>query len=154
MNSELSLREVTPENFEAIVSMKVREDQKDFVASNVYSLAEACVFKDRRPLAIYAGEIPIGFLMYTYWTERQQHWIFRLMIAAEHQRRGYGREAMRLLIERMRAIPGCHQIYISYEPENQAARTLYASLGFYPNGDFVGREEIACLELARSVFFR
>ncbi len=145
--TEVSLREVTPENFDAIISMKVRDDQKHFVASNVYSLAEARVFPQRFPMAIYAGETPVGSLMSAIWEERQQHWIFRLMIAAEHQGRGYGRAAMRLLIERMRAIPGCRQIYISYEPENDAARKLYASLGFSITGEMVSNEEVACLDI-------
>ncbi len=148
LTPEVSLREVTPENFDAITSMRVREDQKNFVASNVFSLAQARVFPHRYPSAVYADETPVGFLMSAYWEERQQHWIFRLMIAAEHQGKGYGRAAMRLLIERMRAIPGCRQIYISYESENAVARGLYASLGFGVTGEFVSGEEVACLELA------
>ena len=143
----ISLREITPQNFNAIAAMQVREDQKNFVASNLYSLAEAYVFPGRSPLAIYADETPVGFLMYVDWAERQQLWIFRLMIAAEQQGRGYGQAAMRLAIERMHAIPGCRQIYISYEPENQAARALYASLGFNITGEIEGGEEVACLEL-------
>lgn len=148
LTPEISLREVTPQNYETIITMQVREDQKNFVAPNVHSLAEARVFPNRYPLAIYANETPVGFLMYAYWEERQQHWIFRLIIAAEHQGQGYGRAAMRLLVERMRAIPGCQQIYISYEPENEAAKGLYASLGFCVTGEFVSGEEVACLELA------
>jgi diamine N-acetyltransferase len=147
LTPDISLREITPQNYKAIISMQVREDQKNFVASNVHSLAQAYVFPDRSPLAIYADETPVGFLMYAYLEERQQHWIFRLMVAAAYQGRGYGRAAMRLLIERMRAIPGCRQIYISYEPENQAARALYASLGFFADGTVEGGEEVACLEL-------
>ena len=143
----ISLREITPQNFNVIAAMQVREDQKNFVASNLYSLAEAYVFPGRSPLAIYADETPVGFLMYVDWAERQQLWIFRLMIAAEQQGRGYGQAAMRLAIERMHAIPGCRQIYISYEPENQAARALYASLGFNIIGEIEGGEEVACLEL-------
>jgi diamine N-acetyltransferase len=141
---EVSLRGITPQNYEPIISMNVREDQKNFVAPNVHSLAEAYVFPLRSPLAIYADETPVGFLMYTYWEERQEHWIFRLMIAADYQRKGYGRAAMILLLERMRAIPGCKKIFISYEPENDGARKLYASLGFHQTGDMVGGEEVAC----------
>lgn len=143
----VSLRPITPENFREIIHMQVREEQKNFVASNAASLAEAYVFPNRFPLAIYADETPVGFLMYCFWADRQQHWIFRLMIAADEQRRGYGREAMRLLIERMRAIPGCRQIYISYEPENDAARKLYAGLGFRITGEIVYGEEEARLDL-------
>ncbi len=144
---EVSLREVTPQNFYDIVSRQVREDQKNFVASNVYALAQARVFPCRYPLAIYAGEVPVGFLMSAFWEERQQHWIFRLMVAEDQQGRGYGKAAMRLLIERMRAIPGCRQIFISYEPENDAARKLYAGLGFCITGEMVYGEEVARLDL-------
>ena len=143
----ISLRAVTPENFKEVITLQVREDQKKFVASNLYSLAEAYVFPQRTPLAIYADETLVGFLMYAYIETSQNHWIFRLMIAADQQARGYGREAMRLLIDRMRAIPGCSKIYISYEFENDPARTLYASLGFHPNGEVFEDEEIAVLTL-------
>jgi diamine N-acetyltransferase len=143
----ISLRSVTPHNFHEVIHLAVPEDQKGFVASNAYSLAEAGIFPHRLPLAIYAGEIPVGFLMYAYIEESQQHWIFRLMIAADEQRRGYGRAAMRLAIERMGAIPGCRQIYISYEPQNDVARKLYARLGFRINGEIIGGEEVAVLDL-------
>ncbi len=143
----ISLCPVTQENFRKVIGLKVREDQKGFVATNAESLAEAYVFPFRHPLAIYADETPIGFLMYVYLEERRQHWIFRLMIAAENQRRGYGRTAMRLLIERMRAIQGCNQIYISYELENEVARKLYGSLGFRISGEIFEGEEVARLDL-------
>ncbi len=143
----VSLRPVTPENFNEVIRMQVRDDQKHFVASNLYSLAEAYVFPGRTPLAIYADETPVGFLMYCYWEERQQYWIFRLLVNEKYQGHGYGRAAMRLSIERMRALPGCTQIYISYEPENNAARTLYASLGFVISGEMAGEEEVAVLEV-------
>ena len=142
----ISLRAVTPQNFSAVIHLSVREDQKNFVASNAYSLAEAGIFPHRTPLAIYAAETPVGFLMYAFIEENQRHWIFRLMIAADQQGRGYGRAAMRLALERMRAIPGCSQIYISYEPENDVARKLYASLGFRINGEIEGGEEVAVLD--------
>ena len=144
----VSLRPVTPENFNEVARMQVRNDQKHFVASNLYSLAEAHVFPERYPLAIYADEIPVGFLMYCYWEERQQYWIFRLLVDEKYQGHGYGRAAMRLAIERIRALPGCTQIYISYEPENNAARTLYARLGFVITGEIVGEEEVAVLEVS------
>jgi diamine N-acetyltransferase len=143
----ISLREITPGNFSAVLQLKVTDDQKNFVASNVYSLAEAYVFPMRSPMAIYADETPVGFLMYTYLEESQHHWIFRLMIDAAYQGRGYGREAMRQLIAHMAAIPGCTEIYISYEPENDVARKLYASLGFRTEGEILGGEEVAVLQV-------
>ena len=37
----VELRPVTAENWEALIKLQVREDQRGFVASNVYSIAEA-----------------------------------------------------------------------------------------------------------------
>lgn len=143
----VSLREITPDNWENIIKLNVREDQKSFVASNIYSLAEAKIFSEHVPLAIYAADQPVGFLMYTYVQERNQWWIFRLMIAAEEQGKGYGRAAMRQIIARMQALPDCEQIFISFEPENAAAEQLYRSLGFVSNNEVWGGEVVYRLDL-------
>jgi diamine N-acetyltransferase len=141
----ISLRDITAENFEAVITLSVCEDQKNFVASNLYSIAEAKVYPDLVPLAIYAGEDLVGFTMFGFWPERNEYWIARLMIDAAHQRKGYGRAAMRLVIDRLRSTPGCGGIFISYEPQNTAARALYASLGFVITGEILEAEEVACL---------
>lgn len=152
MNSQtITLREITPDNFEKILELKVREDQRNFVASNVYSLAEAKVFPACVPLAIYATEQPVGFLMYTFEQKRQEWWIFRLMIAAGEQGKGYGRAAMQQLVARMGALPGCRQIFISFEPENAVAEKLYRSLGFVPNNEIYEGEVVFRLDLAAGV---
>lgn len=141
------LREITSDNWEALIKLSVRDDQKSFVASNLYSLAEAKIFSGHVPLAVYAGEQPVGFLMYTYVEERREWWIFRLMIAADEQGKGYGRAAMQQVIARMQALPGCECIFISFEPENAAAEGLYRSLGFVSNNEVWGGEVVYRLDL-------
>ena len=63
----------TSDNFSECISLEVNESQKEFIASNVKSLAEAYVNPTLFPLAIYdakvAGyekpELPmVGFIMY------------------------------------------------------------------------------------------
>ena len=144
----VSLRDVTPDNFEKIVGMKVRPDQQGFVAPNDYSLAESKVFPRHYPFAIYAGEDPVGFLMYDYWDERKEYWIARLMIAADHQGKGYGRAAMLLAIQLIRGQPGCSSISLSFEPENSNAQRLYASLGFKPTGEILEGEIVYRLDFS------
>lgn len=143
----VSLREITEDNWQRIVELKVRDDQASFVASNLYSLAEAKIFPACVPLAIYADGLPVGFLMYTFEETRKEWWIFRLMIAADQQGKGYGRAAMLLLIERMFALPGCRQIYISFEPENAVAEQLYRSLGFVSNNEIFEGEVVYRLDM-------
>jgi diamine N-acetyltransferase len=109
----ITLQPVTAINWESLIELKVREDQKGFVGSNLYSIAEAQFgfeFEknghwDLQPFGIYDGDQPVGFLMYGYnfghpaW----QAYIFRLMVDEKYQCMGYGRSGMRKIIEVFRA---------------------------------------------------
>jgi diamine N-acetyltransferase len=141
----VSLRDVTKENWQACVGLHLAPEQEHFVASNAYSLAESKFMPTFVPQAIYARAEPdadetlVGFAMYGYYPDGapplgQRHWIFRLMIAQEHQGRGYGTAAMREIIARLEADPACDDVLIGYEPDNTIARTLYARLGFEERG--------------------
>jgi diamine N-acetyltransferase len=71
------------------------------------------------------------------------------MIDKRYQGRGYGREAMKLALDFIRTWP-CGKAefcWISYEPENEIARKLYASLGFEETGEMDGDEIVAVLKL-------
>jgi diamine N-acetyltransferase len=74
--------------------------------------------------------------MYCIDENDREYWIYRLMIDQRHQGRGYGRAAMLLLIDRIRSEMDeeRHRIFISFEPENEVAKSLYESLGFVPDG--------------------
>ena len=66
------------------------------------------------------------------------------MIDHRYQRQGYGRAAMRALIEGLHAF-GYREIFCSYEPENEIAAQLYASLGFEDTGRVEDGEIVVCL---------
>lgn len=113
----------------------------------MYSLAEAKADGVSNPRAVYAGEEMVGFTMYCFDPESGSGYIDRLMIAEGHQGKGYGRAAMTAVIEILRATPGCQRIQTSYEPTNYIAGSLYESLGFRKNGEFVGGEVVVILDL-------
>ena len=133
-------------NYLSVLDLSVAEEQRRFVASNMYSLAQAFVQPECVPLALYAENKPVGFVMYALDEDDHEYWIYRLMIDKRYQRLGYGREAMRMLIERIRADENHRVIYISFEPENIAAQTLYESLGFVPDGRIEYGEVVYKLE--------
>lgn len=139
-------------NYLSILDLTVNENQRRFVASNMYSLAQAYVQPECEPLALYAENKPVGFAMYCLDRDDHEYWIYRLMIDKKYQGRGYGREAMRLLIERIRAeADEDHRvIFISFEPDNAAAKSLYESLGFVADGRMEYGEVIYKLELEKS----
>lgn len=149
------IRPVTKDNWKELVRLKVREDQTHFVASNLYSIAES-QFGDEDeghwdlfPYGIYEGNMPVGFLMYGFNFEHptQQAFIIRLMVDEKYQGRGYGRFGMEKLLEIFRADDRIRAVGISYEPENESARRLYASLSFQETGRMIEGELEAVLRL-------
>jgi diamine N-acetyltransferase len=145
----LRLVEIDRYNYLSVLDLSVSPEQKSFVASNQYSLAQAYVQPDCVPLALYAENKPIGFAMYSLDENDHQYWIYRLMIDQRYQGVGYGREAMKLLIERIRKLTDDEhkRIYISFEPENEIAKALYESLDFVPDGRILYGEVVYFLEL-------
>ena len=71
------------------------------------------------------------------------------MIDKAYQGKGYGKEAVRLALEFIENLPcgTAEYCWLSYEPENEAARKLYGSFGFAETGEMDGEELIAVLRL-------
>lgn len=153
-----SIRPVTKDNWNELIRLKVRENQKNFVASNLYSIAEAQFGFDEEdgrghwdlyPFGIYDGETPVGFLMFgiNYDYPKTQGLIVRRMVDENHQGKGYGRFAMEKVLEIFRADEKIHNAIITYDPGNDGARKLYASLGFVETGEMMEGETVAALRL-------
>ena len=151
------IRPVTKENWKELIKLKVSDDQKHFVASNLYSIAEAQFGDDipdeghwdMFPYGIYDEGKPVGFLMvsYNYEFVRFQGFILRLMVDESVQGKGYGKFGMNWMLEKYRADERVQVVGISYEPDNDVARKLYASLGFQETGEIVDGEALALLKL-------
>lgn len=133
MPHDVKLADVTAQNWRAVVSLKLAEDQQRMLASNAYSIAQSKYDEAAQPRAIYAGDTVVGFLMYDIPEvddEDQSVSIYRFMIDREYQGKGYGRAALNLAIEEIRQIPGIEKILISYVHGNERAKRFYASFGF------------------------
>ena len=151
----ITLKPVTAENWRALIKLKVREDQTQFVASNLYSIAESQFgYEDEGhwdfyPFGGYVGGEPVGFVMYcfNFKHSRFQAFIMRLMVDERFQGKGYGREIMQRVLDVFRANEQIKNVGISYEPHNEGARKLYASLGFVEPGEMLDGETLAVLKL-------
>ena len=159
----LHLRRVDSSNLWELLDLSVTKEQEeaDFVASNSVSILEAyaCLVdgKHALPFGLYDGEVPVGFLMLGYDSQEGDPEIasgnycpWRLMVDARYQRQGYGRRAVELALDCIRAFPcgPAELCWLSYTPENTAARELYHSLGFRETGELVDEELVAVLPLA------
>lgn len=133
MSEDVRLEDVTARNWRAVARLELTPDQEDLVASNLYSIAQSKFDPDARPRAIYAGDKPVGFIMYDVWRakDKTQHAsIYRFMIDRRQQGKGYGRAALAAALAEIKAIPGMTTISISYMPNNPVAKPFYASFGF------------------------
>jgi diamine N-acetyltransferase len=142
----VTLRDVDKENFKRCIKLEVREDQKSFVASNVFSIAQSKVEPEYTPYAVYDDEEMVGFVMYGYDTDDDCYCIARVMIDKNLQGKGYGRAAMEEVVRRLRETPDCSEVALSIEPENEVAQKLYESLGFKKTGEVVQGEEVMRLK--------
>ena len=157
----VTLRPVTLENRREIFKLDVTEEQHRFVASNLSSAATAWVLitNGGHPVtfAIYADEVPVGFTLIVYGINSYElpsvaegnYNILRLMIDQRYQGRGYGREAMRLILDYIRTFPlgPAELVWIQYAADNQVAKKLYASFGFQENGEVAHGMPVAVLPL-------
>ena len=149
------IQPVTKDNWVALIKLQVREDQRNFVASNGFSIAQAQFGDDYEghwdlhPIGIYDQDAPVGFLMYGHNFDhpRYQVFILRLMVDEKSQGKGYGRFGVQKVLEILRPDERIHAVRISYEPENTVARQLYASLGFTETGRMLEGEAEAILKL-------
>lgn len=137
--ANIHLRPIDQHNLSDCLSLQVAASQTGFVATTAKSLAEAYVYPNLTPLAIYDGaargheqpDVPmVGFTMYEISTGIG--FIMRLLIDQAHQKQGYGRATMVEVIRRLRLHPEVELIATSYRRENTVAAQLYTGLGFVP----------------------
>ena len=149
----ISLRPVTVDNFDLISELPLLPQQREYLASNDYSIAQAsfhpAILHTR---AVYGDEEVIGFLMFVSpdADDPPGHYqIWRFMIDHRRQGQGHGRAALALALADIRARPDARSIEICYKPGNANAQQFYASMGFVEKGlDTDGCDMLAVIDLA------
>jgi diamine N-acetyltransferase len=149
-DAPVSLREVTNDTVRAILGLKVAPGQEHFVASNAFSIAEAHFSDIAWFRAIYAGEMPVGFIMLADDPDKSEYFLWRLMIDARHQGKGYGRRAVQQLIDYVKTRPGATELLVSYVPGEGSPRDFYVKLGFQDTGRVEDDEIVLRLPLEPS----
>ncbi|MGG0658644.1 GNAT family N-acetyltransferase [Rummeliibacillus pycnus] len=136
----ITFREIDRKNFFDVIKLSVSEEQNTFVATNLFSIAQAKAYPECICLAIYHDDILVGFTMYCIDIDDNEYWIYRLMIDAKFQSKGYGKAAMEKLIDLIKKDKKHQVIYLSFEPENDVAKHLYEKLGFEADGRVIEGE--------------
>ncbi|WP_054709873.1 GNAT family N-acetyltransferase [Bacillus sp. JCM 19041] len=132
----LHIREVTKENWRAVVALKVSEAQSEFIESNAFSILETEIEKNGVSVGLYDEETLVGYAMYGWPSRRNKSaWFDRFMIDQQFQGNGYAKRFLPLLFQTMYEQYGCETIYLSLHPDNSGAQKLYEAFGFRLNGE-------------------
>ena len=160
------LQPISEDNFIDVLELKA----SDMVAPNSESLAEAylslreAIDEDELPyaeipFAILHDETVVGFAMVCFEdgedvnADGEIFWLSRLMIDEAHQGKGYGKAAMKLLLDFAKTSPTgieAKYAYTSYSHDNEGAAKTYASLGYEPTGQILHGEVVVKLTIANA----
>jgi len=145
----VTLRPITKDNWLACIDLRPADDQVNFIAPNVFSIAESHFYPQTHIRAIYADETLVGFLMWGVDVAENptEMWVWRFMIDRAHQGHGYGRAALTALLHDL-AAAGVPAVYLSYEPNNTRAARFYANAGFELTGRVEHGEIVVRLSLS------
>lgn len=146
----VNFRKITEENFDAIIRMKRPEDE-NFVASNAVSLAQAWLYRedgDVFPFAIYNDDTAIGFMLLEEDLEEKRLDLWRIMLSPEQEGKGYGTEAVKLMIKYAIDSGRYQRIGLLCRQSNVRARHIYDKLGFRPTGNICYGDPEMILELS------
>ena len=153
----VELRDITKKNYFDVLNLEVQPNQRNFIASNSVSLAEAYVYDQNgdfiAPLAVYDKEVLVGFVMIAYdqkiGISKGNYLLFRFMIDKRFQGLGYFKPTMDAVIDFVRTEPAgkATSLWLSYELENKHARSCYLQYGFKETGQVIEDEIVAIYDL-------
>ncbi len=119
--------------------------QRKMVADNALSIAQAHFSESAWIRAIYADDTPIGFIMLHYGSDYDDGidcpgvFLWRFMIAAPYQGKGYGKKAITFLLTHLRA-QGIPELYTSCGVGEASPAPFYKRFGFVETGEYYSDE--------------
>ena len=133
------------------LSETLSDEQRNMVADNGTSIAEAHFSENAWFRGVYADETLIGFIMLHEGSDWDDGidcpgvYLWRFMIARPFQGKGYGKQAIALVLRDLKA-RGLHELYTSYGQGPGSPEGFYQGLGFKPTGEYYDDELEAVLK--------
>ena len=142
-SDRVTLREITAANRSQIEALAVTPAQEEFVGGVADSLLEAAETPNAKPWyrAVYDGETPVGLVMISdniapgFPEYLGPYYLWRLLIDARWQGRGYGRAVIDLIVEYVSTRPGADRLLTSVVPDEGSPLAFYLKYGFTITGE-------------------
>lgn len=134
----ICLKPISEENFIDVFNLKLSKEQETFVSHPIRSLAQAYVYRTQcQPFGIYADEKVVGYVMAIYDYDIPEYDIWHMMIDESQQGKGYGKAALKLLLDYIKDKPfgDSDRVALTCNKDNTVALELYKSMGFELTGN-------------------
>ena len=145
----VTLKCITEDNFLEAFRLKLRKDQEEFVSHPIRSLAQAYVYRNQcQPFGIYQDEEMVGYVMVIYDYDVPEYDIWHMMIDETRQGKGYGKEALKRVLEYIETKPfgESNRVVLTCNQQKIPGLRLYRSLGFQETGN-VDEDEIEMVKI-------
>ena len=151
----VELREITDENRDAVLALRVSDEQSDYVADVAQSLDDAAQYPEAKAWfrAVYADDVLVGFVMISDGitdpdpTLLGPYYLWRLLIDHRHQGRGYGSAAIDEVVAYLRTRPGADVLLVSAHVGPRTPIPFYERYGFVLTGEIHEEEPVLALDL-------
>ena len=124
----MDFREVTIDNLKELITLEVSEAQRGLVADNLYTVAQVGLVPDSYCRGVYVDGEPVGFFAVQW--EEGHFYIWRFMVAAEHQGRGVGSKMMAKLLAEIFSDPSVEFVDLGVQRKPGGAEPFYLKCGF------------------------
>lgn len=147
----ITLEPITPDNWREAVFLSTDPEHKnpldqEWLCSNAFSMLQAIYEPVCNCRLIRADGKAVGFVMYEAWEMKGKvPLLCRYMIDVDFQGKGYGEQALPVVLEEMYREYGRRELYITVELANQRAVRLYEKFGFHFTGEMDYDEAIFVL---------
>jgi diamine N-acetyltransferase len=156
----LERRPVLRDHVLPLIGLSVRPDQAGLVSDNATTLAQAAYETGSYVWGLWDGAAPVGLMAMIHpgeypWddrasfepdTDREAAYLWRLMIGAEFQGKGYGDAALTAAIAQARAW-GCPRLTAHVADEPHSNLGFYERVGFRKTGKIEDGEAVILLDL-------
>lgn len=133
----IRLLDVSEQNWRDVISLRVNEKQKNFLDKPVGIIARGYIYRscNARVLGIYNDSQPIGVALVKDLDEEPACYdLQQFMIDERFQNRGFGTEALCLLLSLLSKENKYSQVEVCVHKDNAAALGMYAKAGFADTG--------------------
>ena len=130
---EISLREITAENWLDMIELEITKAQESYVALPAEAIAASKFYDHYVNRGVYLGDKAIGFIQYypNYEDDKPTEiFIDQLLIDVSEQGKGYGSQATQLVLEEIKQLQGFDSVSICYVEGHDVMKKFFERFNF------------------------